>query len=36
MRPVVAAELARALEDQPDNRRALALSEYLLSLRPAR
>ena len=36
LRPRVAAELARALEDQPDNRRALALSEFLLSLRSAR
>lgn len=32
LRPTVASELARALEDQPDNRRALALSEFLLSL----
>jgi len=36
LRPAVAAELARTLEDQPDNRRALALSEYLLSLRATR
>jgi hypothetical protein len=32
IRPAVAAELARVLEEQPDNRRALALSEFLLSL----
>jgi hypothetical protein len=36
IRPAVAAELARTLEDQPDNRRALALSEFLLSLQAAR
>jgi hypothetical protein len=36
LRPAVAAELARILEDQPDNRRALALSEFLLSLRSER
>jgi hypothetical protein len=36
LRQEVAAELARALGDQPDNRRALALSEFLLSLRSTR
>jgi hypothetical protein len=34
IRGAVAAELTRALEDQPDNRRALAMSEFLLTLEP--
>lgn len=33
LRPLVAAELARKLAEEPGNRRALALSEFLLQLR---